>query len=87
VSHKRLARARWGEIPRISPHEKKKKISVVQKSGQRSKLSELLSYGIAFRQNGTKIDTAVQIRRQLSLFLSQCQFDRFLQRLQRNWFC
>jgi hypothetical protein len=31
-SHKRLARARWGQTLRISLHEKKKKISVVQKS-------------------------------------------------------
>jgi hypothetical protein len=31
VSHKQLARARWGEIHRISPHEKKKKISLGQK--------------------------------------------------------
>jgi hypothetical protein len=32
VSHKRLARAAWGETRRISAHEKKKKISVVQNS-------------------------------------------------------
>jgi hypothetical protein len=31
LTHNRLARARWGETRRISLHEKKKKISVVQK--------------------------------------------------------
>jgi hypothetical protein len=30
VNHKRLARTRWGEIGRISPHMKKEKISLVQ---------------------------------------------------------
>jgi hypothetical protein len=28
--HNRLARARWGKIHRVSLHEKKKKISVMQ---------------------------------------------------------
>jgi hypothetical protein len=33
VGHKRLAATRWGEIARITLHEKKKKISLVQKPG------------------------------------------------------
>jgi hypothetical protein len=32
ATDKRLAAARWGEIRRITPHEKKEKISLRQKS-------------------------------------------------------